>query len=115
MPREDYGVLPTVDETGLPVGVVDTAAVELQAQRLAFTVGALCLDRDCLRAELGEAVGNLPPEETSMVLAAALRLCLEDLLAPTAELLLKETGTDITVAFKEIATHLPSKVDEAGQ
>lgn len=113
MPRQDYGVLPTVDDTGLPVGVVDTGAIELQAQRLVFEVGALCLDQGRMRELLGAKVGALSDEEAPMILAAALRMSVEDLLAPTVELL-KATGTDMTVAFKEISKNLPSMLDEGG-
>lgn len=113
MPRQDYGVLPTVDETGLPFGVVDTGEIERRAQRLVFEVGALCLERDHLRAALAAKVKALSHEEALMILTAALRMSFEDLLAPTVELLRAE-GTDITVAFKEIAKNLPSTVDEQG-
>lgn len=114
MPRQNYGVVPTVDENGLPVGVVDTGAIELRAQRLVFKLGALCPDQNRLRAELGEEVAALSVEDAPLVLAAALRMALEDLLAPTLELL-KATGTDLTIAFREIAEHLPSNVDGKGQ
>lgn len=106
MPRQDYGVVPTVDANGLPVGVVDTGAIELRAQRLVFEVGALCLDQERLRAELGEKVAAFSPEEAPMLLAAALRMSLEDLLAPAVQLYRDATGTDLTIGIAEISANL---------
>lgn len=107
MPRQDYGVLPTVDETGLPVGVIDTGDIELRAQRLVFEVAALCLDQRRMREELGAKVGALSPDEVSLLLAAALRMSIEDVLAPVVLALRDATGVDYSIGIAEIAAHLP--------
>lgn len=110
MPREDYGVLPTVDEDGMLVGVLDTGAIELRAQRLVFEIAALCLDRNAVRLRLGERVGEMSPEEGPLILAAALRMAIEDVLSPAVELL-KSTGTDLTVAYAAIRDGLNEPQD----
>lgn len=105
MPRMSYGLVALVDDVGMPTGVVDSDAIELTAQKLAIELGSLCLDRERMRTELDVRVAALPAEDASLVILATLRMALEDLLAPAVELL-KATGTDLTVAFKEIAENL---------
>jgi hypothetical protein len=111
MPRTNYGLVALTDSAGLPIGVVDSDAIELRAQRMVFELAPLCLDRERLRTELDLKIAALPTEDAALVILAAVRLVYEDLLAPAVELL-KATGTDLTIAFAEIAKGLSSNVDD---
>src|SRR5688572_24214963 len=111
MPRQSYGLVALTDSAGMPLGVMDSDVIELRAQRLAFELAPLVLDRVELRTSLDLKVAELPTEDAALVLLSAFRMALEDLLAPAVELLLRDTGTDLRIAFKTISENLPSKVD----
>lgn len=115
MPRQNYGLVALTDLEGMPIGVVDSDAIEIRAQRLVFEVAALCLDQERMRAELDLQVAGLPPEDAALVILAALRMSLEDLLAPAVYSLREKTGIDYTVSIAEIAKALPSNVDSQSE